>query len=152
MLIPFGPSQSAGTVRPIDVLGTVTFTEARQAAAYAGDEVNDIDLGAGELNVPPSTGVEPALRSGIFSFFLINWVYMPGISASFTEWKVDAMSLYIVGNCGWQQRFHSCTGNCRLPHTPESGQKGEERSQYVLTWIAENAGAQPALHCSNKDK
>ena len=40
MLIPFGPSQSAGTVRLIDVLGTVTFTEARQAAAYAGDDVN----------------------------------------------------------------------------------------------------------------
>jgi len=44
MLIPFGPSQSAGTVRPIDARGTVTFTEVRQAAAYAGDEVNDTNL------------------------------------------------------------------------------------------------------------
>jgi len=43
MLIPFGPSQSAGTVRPIDALGTVTFTEERQAAAYARDEVNGIN-------------------------------------------------------------------------------------------------------------
>jgi len=104
------------------------------------------------MNVPPSTGVDPALGSGIFSFFLINWVYMPVISASFAEWKVDAMSLYIVGNRGWQQRFRSCTGNCRPPHTPESGQKGEEKSQYVLTWIAENAGTQAAVHCPNEGK
>ena len=47
MLIPFGPSQSAGTVRPIDAGGTVTFTEARHAAAYAGDEVNGINLHIG---------------------------------------------------------------------------------------------------------
>jgi len=47
MLIPFGPSQSAGTVSPIDALGTVTFTEARQAAAYAGSEVNGISLRTG---------------------------------------------------------------------------------------------------------
>jgi len=33
MLIPFGPSQSAGTVRPINFGGIVTFAEARQAAA-----------------------------------------------------------------------------------------------------------------------
>jgi hypothetical protein len=44
MLIPFGPSQSAGTVRPINAGGTVMFVEARQAAAYAGVEVNNIDL------------------------------------------------------------------------------------------------------------
>jgi len=105
------------------------------------------------MSAPPSTGVDPALGSGIFAFFLINWVYMPLISVSFTEWKVGAMSSsYIVGNRGWQQRFRSCKGNCRPPHTPEGGQKGEERSQYILTWIAENAGAQPALHCPNKDK
>jgi len=47
MLIPFGPSQSAGTLRPTDAEGIVTFTEARQAAAYAGYEVNGINLGTG---------------------------------------------------------------------------------------------------------
>lgn len=36
MLIPLGPSQSDGTERLIRLLGTVTFTEDRQAAAYAG--------------------------------------------------------------------------------------------------------------------
>ena len=41
----------------------------------------------GGMYVPLSTGVDPALGSGIFSFFLINSVYMPAISASFTEWK-----------------------------------------------------------------
>ena len=46
MLIPFGPSQSAGTVRPIKFGGTVTFAEARQAAAYAEREVNDAGLRA----------------------------------------------------------------------------------------------------------
>ena len=44
MLIPFGPSQSAGTVRPINAGGTVTFAEARQAAAYAGIKVSKINL------------------------------------------------------------------------------------------------------------
>ena len=43
ILIPFGPSQSAGTVRPINCEGIVTFTEARQAAAYAGAEVNVVN-------------------------------------------------------------------------------------------------------------
>lgn len=36
MLSPFGPSQSAGTVRATACGGTVTFAEARQAAEYAG--------------------------------------------------------------------------------------------------------------------
>jgi len=47
MLIPIGPSQSAGTVRPINFGGTVTFTDARQAAAYAGIAVNVINLHTG---------------------------------------------------------------------------------------------------------
>lgn len=72
MLIPFGPSQSAGTVRPISFGGTVTFTEARQAAAYAGMEVNSGNLHGDGMYVPPSTGVDPALGSGIFSFFWTN--------------------------------------------------------------------------------
>jgi len=59
MLIPVGPSMLAGSVRLTDPGGTVTFTEARQAAAYAA-----------------STGVDPALGSGIFSFLSINRLYM----------------------------------------------------------------------------
>ena len=31
-------------------------------------------------HAPPSTGVDPARGSGIFSFFSINWAYMPVIS------------------------------------------------------------------------
>ena len=151
ILIPFGPSQSAGTVRRTDTGGTVTFTEARQAVAYAGVEVSGVKPhGHGGIYVPPSTGVDPALGSGIFSFFLISWAYMPVISASFPEWNEDALSLYIAGNRGWQQRFDSCTGNCRPPHTPGSGQKGRGRVQYVLTWIAENAGAHAVAHCPKK--
>ena len=47
MLIPFGPSQSAGTVSATSCGGIVTFTEARQAAEYAGREVSNIDLDTG---------------------------------------------------------------------------------------------------------
>ena len=47
MLIPFGPSQSAGTVRAIEFGGIVTFTEARQAAAYAGIEINNVCMRTG---------------------------------------------------------------------------------------------------------
>lgn len=45
MLMPVGPSQSAGTVRPTSCGGTVTFTEARQAAAYAGRGGQQRELG-----------------------------------------------------------------------------------------------------------
>lgn len=47
MLIPVGPSQSAGTVRLINVEGTVTFTDARQAAAYAVIGVSNTGLHKG---------------------------------------------------------------------------------------------------------
>jgi hypothetical protein len=88
MLIPFGPSQSAGTVRAIVCGGIVTFTEARQAAEYAGiggqyNYRTDED----GVHAPLSTGVEPARGSGIFSFFLINSEYMPVILGLLTEWK-----------------------------------------------------------------
>ena len=64
ILIPFGPSQSAGTVRAIDVGGIVTFVEARQAAAYAGIQVSNVCLHAGIQVRTTEYGSRPCPRIG----------------------------------------------------------------------------------------
>ena len=152
MLIPFGPSQSAGTVRLINAGGTVTFAEARQAAAYARIEVNNTTF-TGWWNVRTTKhGGRPSPWVGHLLILLNQLGIHACNSTSFTEWKMEAMRLYIVGNCGWQQQFRSGTGNCRPPRMPESGQKWPGRSQYVLTWIAEKAGVHAVWHCPSKDK
>ena len=51
LLIPFGPSQSAGTT---------TVVEVRQAAAYTRIEINIRLTQGGGICVPLNTGVDPA--------------------------------------------------------------------------------------------
>lgn len=146
MLMPFGPSQSAGTVRATSCGGTVTFAEARQAAAYAGREVNSMNLHRGRDGRTTEDGSGPCpwvwhllVLLNQLGIHACNFAVIYAIEDGFGE-------PYIAGSRGWQQQFRSCTSNRCPPHTPGNRQKCGRSPQYVLTWIAENAGAHADSH------